>query len=137
MSGKIVNYRGQRYTMAKLALHTGVPYDTLRTRLNAGWSAEDAVSHPMPKKEETSIPAELKGKELIVSFAETLPSVYAQMQPLMGKQYVARPCISSHPTSKIRLSYIITLENGKPLIVYPDEFTIIGPYLEGGPHADS
>lgn len=40
-------YEGRRMTMCQWSEELGIPYSTLRARIRAGWSAEDALSKPI------------------------------------------------------------------------------------------
>lgn len=119
-------YQGHYYTGEKLAQLSGLSVRCVYDRLRAGWSVEDVLKNgqvgSMAVLEE-----KWRGKILEVKFHKYIPSVFAKMQPVLGKSYVATP--SQRPkkgTSHYRSFFCITLDNGKPLIVYPNEFEIIG-----------
>lgn len=65
------------------------------------------------------------GKALRIAFNNVIPTLFPEMQPSIGQEYVARP--GNNPTQNRKKDFfIIALESGKPLIVYPDEFEILG-----------
>lgn len=45
-----VAYAGERILLIDLAAKVGVPYSNLSSRIRLGWSAEDAVGHPIRHK---------------------------------------------------------------------------------------
>lgn len=49
-SNRIIEYRGQKYTLTQLAEKSGIKKTTLKERLNLGWSVEDAVSRPVRQR---------------------------------------------------------------------------------------
>ena len=46
-SNRVVEYMGRKYTVTQLATIIGMNKTTLKERLNAGWSVEDAVNRPV------------------------------------------------------------------------------------------
>ena len=46
-TSRFVEYQGERYTVSELAETIGISKRTLITRLNNGWSVEDAISRPI------------------------------------------------------------------------------------------
>lgn len=46
-SNRVVEYRGNSYTLTQLAEKVGINKTTLKERLNVGWSVEDAVNRPI------------------------------------------------------------------------------------------
>lgn len=42
----VIAFRGETRTRAEWARHLGIPYFTLRNRLDSGWSIEDALTRP-------------------------------------------------------------------------------------------
>lgn len=112
-------------TLAELEEIKGIPRETIRTRIKAGWTAEAAAETPQVK-DQTAIDPKWHGKVLEVTFPHFIPKVFEQMQPIPNKRYVAYPHQSSSSRLCNRAFYTIILENSKPLIVYPGEFTILG-----------
>ena len=49
-NNRIIEYKGKRYTLTQLAEKIGINKTTLRERLNAGWSVDDAVERPVRKR---------------------------------------------------------------------------------------
>lgn len=49
-NNRIIEYKGERYTLTQLAEKIGINKTTLRERLNAGWSVDDAVERPVRKQ---------------------------------------------------------------------------------------
>ncbi len=43
---KSITYKGEEFTVYGLAKHTGIQYETLKRRINRGWSVEDAIEIP-------------------------------------------------------------------------------------------
>ena len=76
----------------------------------------------MPQTWEEYIPEEFRYKDLIIRFDKQLP-VFPEMQPVLRQKYLAVP----HAEGKQgKMFYTIKLKEGKPLIVYPGEFHILG-----------
>lgn len=46
-TNRIIEYRGEMYTLTQLAEKTGINKTTLRERLNMGWDIEEAVNRPV------------------------------------------------------------------------------------------
>ena len=57
-----------------------------------------------------------------IRFPRHISSVKTDMQPEIMKEYIMKAigCLNSQPV------YVIASENGRPLIVYKDEFEVIG-----------
>ena len=49
-SNRIIEYRGQKYTLTQLAENSGIKKTTLKERLNRGMSVENAVNVPVRPK---------------------------------------------------------------------------------------
>ena len=49
-SNRIIEYRGQKYTLTQLAEKSGIKKTTLKERLNLGWSVEDAVNRSVRQR---------------------------------------------------------------------------------------
>lgn len=49
-TNRVVEYMGQMYTVTQLASKIGMNKTTLKERLNAGWSVEDAASRPVRQR---------------------------------------------------------------------------------------
>lgn len=64
-SNRIVEYNGTTYTLSMLARRVGMRNTTLKERLNAGWSVEDAVEKPIRERTKGYRPscAKMDGKE--------------------------------------------------------------------------
>lgn len=58
---RVVEYKGKQYILAELAEFAGIGKTTLKERLNAGWSVEDAVNRPVRCRTRGSRPS--KGYE--------------------------------------------------------------------------
>jgi len=117
-------YRGVMYTVAQLSKISGVSEGIMRKRLRTGWCVEDAVEiryEPRYKVVDES----LRGKTLLVYFAMPLASVVSEMQPILHKPYIAVPRNNQERSHRNKDYYVIQLDNGKPLIVYPHEFEVI------------
>ena len=117
---KLYEYQGEMYTLQDFSEMYGVPVRTIAHRLYSGWKLEKAIMpQKRPKKGETELPQEFANGNIVKAiFPEPLSSVFAHLQPKRNKEYVveARECYRAAPC------YLITLESGTRLIVYPDEF---------------
>jgi len=49
-NNRIIEYKGEKYTLTQLAEKIGINKTTLKERLNAGWSVDDAVERPVRKR---------------------------------------------------------------------------------------
>lgn len=49
-TNRMIGYKGETYTLSQLSELCGVPYFTLRSRLDSGWSVEKALSTPITKR---------------------------------------------------------------------------------------
>ncbi|MEG7359958.1 hypothetical protein [Pseudomonas citronellolis] len=49
-----VEYLGKRQTVSQWAAQLGIPEGTLRSRINRGWSPEDAMQKPVSKRRRQS-----------------------------------------------------------------------------------
>lgn len=122
-------YNGEYYTISQLAaMSNNLSAETIRTRIKDGWDIDLVLSIPSG---EVDVDPKWKGKTLEIMFTEPVPTVFAKMQPLLNKTYIARPSTRIRTYEKARSYYIITLENGKPLIVYPNEFHILAEAKAG------
>lgn len=124
MKRKQYYYNGSYYTGAALARLGGLSKDVVYERLKNGWPVEYVVETPSEKA--VMVEEKWLGKTLEVKFLKHIPAVFADMQPTLGKVYVAVP--GGHVkkyTGKHKQHFLITLDNGKPLVVYPDEFEVI------------
>lgn len=119
-------YKGEYYGIAELSRMSGKSPSLIRGRLMRGWSIEDAVDMPEAGTE-NQVAECWRGKRLCVVFRESLVNVFPAMQPVLGVTYTANPGQKSEKRkSGYKEYFVIMLENGKPLIVYPGEFEIIG-----------
>lgn len=114
---------GTFYTTNQLVEMSEVDKSTLSKRLRDGWDVDTAIHTPVQLHKVCPAAPKLYSQGSIdVVFTEYIPGVFREMQPVLNKVYAAEPhCASSHK-HKAKLYYIITLDNGKPLIVYPGEF---------------
>lgn len=117
-------YMGKQYTLQELAKIGNISVSALRTRIKLNWDIEEAVNRPIEEKCATVEP-QWKGKRLVVMFTSPLSSVKQDMQPSMNREYIAIPCQCGVSRGRSKEYFIINLENGKPLIVYPKEFEIL------------
>lgn len=115
------------YTTSELVKISGLPKSALASRLRNGWDVEPAITTPLSKKTiGTASPQLFAQGNVDVKFLTPVPGVFQEMQPKLNQIYAATPYCTSSQKLKAKLYYIITLDNGKPLIVYPGEFEIIG-----------
>lgn len=115
-------YKGRKYTAHELAQISGLPIEQIRKRIAKGWTVEATVEIQIETP--TTITKEMIGKQFHVKFHTPVPSVLPNMQPILDKDYIATAygVHSTKPNSKAY--FIITLENGKRLIVYPEELIL-------------
>lgn len=118
---------GSSYTTDELVALSGKPYSVISSRLRDGWEVEAAVTTPVKSNIITYDAAEMYGHGAVqIRFTEHIPGVFQEMQPTLNKIYSAEPYCAASTKQKAKLYYIITLENKKPLIVYPGEFEWLG-----------
>lgn len=119
MHKKIYSYNGKEYTLDELVeSFPQVNKATLITRLSKNWTVAEAID---PSLREDYISAEYRGKELVVCFQRPIP-VSDHMQPSRKKRYIATPYTEG---KRGKIFYSVQI-HGKPLIVYPGEFSILG-----------
>lgn len=121
-------YNGGTYTIPELARLSGIPYSTIYARLQDGFSIEEAVSPGLKRCDARGPVVDKKwdGKTLEVVFHKRVP-VFQHMQPSLEKVYIAEPGVNNaSPRRRCRQHFLITLESGNKLIVYPNEFEVIG-----------
>ena len=120
---KLFEYNGVHYTAAELSELSGIKTAIIRQRINSGWTVKKAVTTPTKKTPPRTAKREEKYR---VVFTRPVPEVFKEMQPRLNKVYIAVQH-EGHSSKKTNRSfYTITLENGKNLIVYPDEFINLG-----------
>lgn len=122
--GKVFEYQGKETTVAELSQMSGVPAAKIHNRLNYGWSVEAAISAPHKQGGSARMPLlpEFENGNIVEVVFRQPVGVYSHMRPKLNKRYIATAHTSLHNASP---TYTITLENGKLLIVYPDEFEIV------------
>lgn len=118
--GELYKYHGVEYSMTDLTRISHLHRDTILRRLEQGWSLEMALELPagrgLPNIRSCDI-----GKKVPIVFTAELP-VFDEMQPILGKQYIATVCGTKSKSAISRVFYMIELDNGKKLITYPGEF---------------
>ena len=118
---KRVAYKGEMLTLSELSALHGVPASTINNRLTRGWDIEEAITVPGRKGTIAPLPPEFKDGNIVeVVFRRPL-GVFAHMQPRLNKRYV----VTAHASIHANPVFTITLENGKRLIVYPEEYEIV------------
>ena len=123
-------YQGRYMTIDVLMQYSqGISMNTVLTRLQDGWDAEAALK---PQKPEGELDPKWHNKDLVVSFAKTLGGVFPEMQPQLNKPYVAYYNRQTYSKHSAKHFFVIHLENGKKLIVYPHEFNIIREAFPAG-----
>ena len=120
MARELFEYHGAFYTMAELCRMTNLHRDTIRRRLEWGWSIERIFNAAFDQPE---CQAEI-GKRVPIIFREDVP-VVSWMQPTIGRKYYATVCGSSRQSQLSKVFYVIELENGKKLVTYPGEFEFV------------
>lgn len=119
-------YNGNYHSIASLERLSGISRTTLTDRLRSGWAVELAVTTPAKPCVNDLPPGMYKEGPINVQFAQPIPGVFPWMQPTLKKVYKAEPHCPGRTYQKSKLYYIITLDNKKPLIVYPGEFEWLG-----------
>lgn len=118
---KMYTYNGKSCCLSELVRISGLSRDMILGRIREGWSVEDAVDTP-----KNAIPPSMAASVLApvadVFFTAPVPGVFAHMQPTLHKKYRAEMHFVSKKQEVSKRYYIIQLDNGKPLIVYPNEF---------------
>ena len=116
-------YNGEYMTISQLMEHSqGISENQVRARLRNGWNVEAALA---PILDENFLDPKWDGKDLIVIFRKHIPDVFSRMQPVLNKPYKAQCNIPYHKASSKQF-FVITLESGRKLIVYPRDFEILG-----------
>lgn len=121
---KVIEYQGKETTIAELSQISGVPTVMIHNRLHHGWSVEDAISPPHKQGNIVRMPllSEFENGNIVEAVFRQPIGVYTHMRPRLNKPYV----VTAHTTLRnASPTYTITLENGKILIVYPEEFEIV------------
>ena len=120
---------GQMYSLEELTniSKCQVPKRVLADRLKNGWDVKIALSTPAEPLMISRDAANLYASgSIAICFTADIPGVFQELQPELNKIYIAEPHCAGHTKQKAKLYYTITLENGKPLIVYPGEFVQVG-----------
>lgn len=124
MKKKLYAYRDGIYTIRELLAFSQVKEDTLRSRLNQGWSVEEAVeAPPCPFGQRERDALVRNDANVRIVFESPLP-VKEEFQPVLHRLYSVDSFHSTRKT-KIKDFCIITLENGRKLITYPNEFRVV------------
>lgn len=123
MNKRVYTYKGIEYPITTLAKMSGLSLGNLKRRLDRGWSVEDAVDTP-PRSTDAEGPTILT-QPVLIAFPAAIPGVFDHMQPLHSRVYIAYPHFSEGTKATTKIYYIMTLDNGKPLIVYPGEFKVL------------
>lgn len=125
---------GGLVTVAEMAELTGLSETGVRNRLKRGWTAKEIVSKPSTRSRAKDQLGDSMVEPIEIMFERHINGVYASMQPKIGKVYEAYPNKEQYEYHQ-RAFYIIMLDNGKPLIVYPNEFEIAEKAKKGGTHS--
>lgn len=120
---KLYEYRGREYSLTELVKMSNFCRETIAKRLDMGWTVEEALTTPAGKSMQIHTINDL-GKHIPIVF-HIRPPVYRDLQPVLGKQYIAKICGSSRRDASCRFFYTLKLDNGKTLITYPGEFEIL------------
>ena len=115
-------YEGVEYTLGELSRISNLRRETIQIRLKKGLSVADALRIP-PGKLPRLDPSDI-GKQVPVVFITPVPEVKREMQPVLGKEYLATIHGNPKRSCLCRVFYTIELDNGKKLITYPGEFEI-------------
>lgn len=125
MKPKKYSYKGKSLTIEELAEDfPGISKESWQYRLSQGWTVAEILN---PALRTDIIPEEYRNKPLIICFQKSIP-VKQNMHPVLRKPYLAIP---KQQGTRGKTFYIIHTDNGKshsngkPLIVYPGEFTIL------------
>lgn len=129
MTRKLYKYQGQEMTAHALSKIAVVSETALRKRLRAGWDVEAAVTTPISENH-AAVDPELFERDIMVEFTQHINSVKSEMQPTLNKVYRGRMYHGNTNLFRTKIFCVIHLDNGLPLIVYPDEFNMLGYYPE-------
>lgn len=117
---KMIEYQGRPWTLVELSNINNIPVSTINNRLINGWDIEKAISEPVKRGTPRPLPLEFRNGNIVeVIFTQRI-GVFAHMHPILFKPYVITPHVSIY----MNPVYTIRLENGKDLIVYPEEYEI-------------
>lgn len=123
-------YEGKYYGVSELSEMTGLTTSAIYKRLKNGWDFGGILTEAVDDATNT-VEEQWQGKALRIVFRNPIPEVFDGMQPVIGRIYNAFPNPNSTGHSGgCRQHFLIKLDNGKPLIVYPGEFEIIGEVEE-------
>ena len=87
-----------------------------------GWDSQIIpLASGKPKVIDSFPPEMYANGNINICFLNHIPGFFERMQPVIGKVYSAKPHYRQDKL-KAKLYFIIRLDNGKPLIVYPGEF---------------
>lgn len=110
-------YQGKKITMAEISRMTGIGEKAVRNRIKNGWDIEKIIKTPARKTTRKQEPEFVE-----VIFRKPVPGVIKSMQPILNQPYVAQRGVQyDDPRLLFHQFYIVKLENGMPLIVYPKE----------------
>lgn len=59
MRAFLYTYRGQRWLLSELSEITGIPAATVKARIEAGWTMEQALGTPTPKQRRAGVVSNL------------------------------------------------------------------------------
>ena len=121
--GTKYTYNGKQYTSEELSQLDScqVPLLTLQGRIKAGWDIDRAVETPLCHTAYEKQP--ISTDVIDVMFTSHIAAVLPDMQPELYKPYKAEVGLWNRPAPDKKPNYfIIKLNNGKPLIVYENEF---------------
>lgn len=125
---KMYFYNGEQHTLTSLQKLSSVSCRTLSDRLANGWDVEKAVTTPRQNEARNGCPPEMyENGNIDIVFEKHIPGVFMEMQPVLDRIYSAEPHRAIGHSMKSKLYYIIKLDGGKPLIVYPEEFQWVKP----------
>lgn len=126
MKAKIYMYQGKAYNIHQLAEETGISEGILSSRISDYVPADTVIPQIQKEQQQKEALKNMVGKPLVIVFRRALSSVFPDKQPKLNTQYVAMPQRKIPKVLNCRMFYIVTLDDGSPLIVYPEEFEIIG-----------
>lgn len=118
---------GTSFNADELASLSGLPPSVIAARLRDGWDVDAAVTTPVKQNLICQDAAKMYACGTAnIRFTEHISGVFQEMQPTLNKIYIAEPYCAGNNKQKAKIYFIITLENGKKLIVYPGEFEWLG-----------
>lgn len=117
------SYRGELHTARRISNFSNVPLDILLKYLPECDTGDEAIIRAREEISGHKITTE--PKYITIVFRKYIEGVKASMQPQLNTEYTATPQRCPAEVMPQNEYFIISLENGRPLIVYPREFEVV------------